>query len=564
MKEIFQQSFAFLQKVGKSLMLPVSVLPIAGILLGVGAAKFGILPDALSKMMEDSGGAIFGSLPMLFAIGVTLGFTHNDGVAAMASMIGYSVMKAVLAVMAGVFAIKGIDTGVFGGIVMGGITAALYNKYYKIEMPSYLGFFGGKRFIPIVTSFAAIAAGVVLAYVWPPIGNAIQAFSLWAAKENPSLAFTIYGIGERSLIPFGLHHIWNAPFFFDAGSFVDPATGKTITGEIQRYLMGDPTAGNLAGGYLFKMWGLPGAAIAMWHAARPENKKKVAGIMISAALTSFVTGITEPIEFSFLFVAPLLYVLHALMSGFAFFLCIALGIKHGTTFSHGLIDFLVLFPKSTNAMYLWVLGPIWAAFYYGVFRVVIAKFDLKTPGREIEVEESSSEAGSSTIAEKLVAAFGGRENIKSLDACITRLRVQVGDMSLAQEAVFKEMGAAGVVKVGSGLQVIFGTKSENLKTQMEEYLNKTAGVASAATANSAFPNATSITQALGGKENITDVKTVAETRVRVTLKNPTRANIQALKALVKKSGAEAEMYTGGVVHVVAGANAADITKEIQG
>lgn len=557
MKNILKASFGFLQKTGKSLMLPVSVLPVAGLLLGIGSAHFGILPEAVSNMMASAGDVIFSNLALLFAVGVTLGFTANDGVAAMASMIGYAIMVASMGVMAKILGIEAINTGVFGGILIGGVAAALYNKYYKIELPQYLGFFGGKRFIPIVTSFAAIFTGVILSYIWPPIGGAIKSFSHWASSENPALAFTLYGIGERALIPFGLHHIWNAPFFFETGSFID--NGQVVTGEIARYLHGDPTAGNLAGGYLFKMWGLPAAAIAMWHAAKPENKKIVAGVMISAALTSFLTGITEPIEFSFLFVAPFLYALHAVLSGLAFLVCILLGIKHGTTFSHGLIDFIVLLPKSTNAAYLWILGPIWAVMYYTIFRWAIAKFDLKTPGREV-VDTTEMTVGSGTDSEfigGLVAAFGGKNNITNLDACITRLRVQVADPALIQEDYFKKHGASGVLKAGSGIQVIFGPRSENIKTNMEEFLKS-----GAATPVNKTKTATVATQTvqlksdwvslLGGAQNVLETSVVAKTRVRVLVRNLDQVKLKDLKKQASQSGYAAESYAGSVVHIVAG------------
>lgn len=481
---IGKQSFAVLQKVGKSLMLPVSVLPVAGILLGVGAADFAVLPDVVNSIMEAAGGAIFGNLALIFAIGVALGFTENDGVSALAATVGYVVLLATMGVMAGVLGhetkaimgIQAIETGVFGGIVIGGIAGWLFNKYYRISLPPYLGFFAGKRFVPIVTAFAAIATGVVLSFIWPPIGGAIQAFSHWAASENPVLAFTIYGVVERSLIPFGLHHIWNVPFFFEVGQYTDPATGEVIRGEIYRYVAGDPTAGNMAGGYLFKMWGLPAAALAIWQCARPEEKKRVGGLMMSAALTSFLTGITEPIEFSFLFVAPILYGVHAILAGVAYATCIILGVKHGMTFSHGLIDFVVLYGQSTKGWWLIPLGLIWAAVYYTVFRVMILSMDLKTPGREPETPDVHEvEAGvADAFAKQLVLAFGGKSNIKSLDACITRLRVQVNDPAKAADAKLKALGATGVVRVGNGIQAIFGTQSENLKTDMEIYL-KTAG-----------------------------------------------------------------------------------------
>ena len=231
----------------------------------------------------------------------------------------------------------------------------------------------------------------------------------------------------------------------------------------------------MTGGYLFKMWGLPAAAFAMWHAARPEQRAKVGGIMISAALTAFLTGITEPIEFAFLFVAPLLYVVHALLAGLAYFLCVELGIKHGFTFSHGLIDYIVLFPKSHGALWLLVIGPVWAAMYYGIFAFAIRRFNLLTPGRELEEAAKTPRAASGDqFALQLVRAFGGRSNIVSLDACITRLRVTLADVTKASPDTLKALGAAGVVVVGNGMQAIFGTRSENLKTEMEEYL-KSAG-----------------------------------------------------------------------------------------
>lgn len=475
--------FANLQKVGKSLMLPVSVLPVAGILLGVGAAKFSWLPAIVSQIMEQAGGAVFGNMALIFAIGVALGFTNNDGVAGLAATVGYVILTKTIGVVAPIIA--GLDpaaadyasmadkvsnVGVLGGIVAGGIAAFMFNRFYRIQLPEYLGFFAGKRFVPLSTGIVAIVVGVVMAFVWPPVGALIQSFSHWAAYQNPALAFGIYGVVERSLIPFGLHHIWNVPFFFEAGEYTN-AAGQVIHGEIARYIAGDPTAGNLAGGYMFKMYGLPAAAIAMWHAAKPENRAKVGGIMVSAALTSFLTGITEPIEFAFLFVAPVLYAIHALLAGSAFVVTILLGMKHGTTFSHGLIDFVVLFAQSTKGWMFPILGLVYAAIYYTIFRVAISALDLKTPGREDEVaEESVSEMAEHYMAEQLVLAFGGKANIASLDACITRLRVGVKDVAKVDQAKLKQLGAAGVVVAGSGIQAIFGTKSDNLKTDMDMWM----------------------------------------------------------------------------------------------
>ena len=474
---MLKNAFANLQKVGKSLMLPVSVLPVAGILLGVGAAKFSWLPAIVSQIMNDAGGAVFGNMALLFAIGVALGFTNNDGVSALAATVGYYILKATIVIVGPTsLALYGLDgdvtklteTGVLGGIIAGGIAAYMFNRFYRIQLPDYLGFFAGKRFVPLSTGIVAIAAGVVLAFVWPPIGGAIKAFSHWAAYQNPALAFGIYSVVERSLIPFGLHHIWNAPFFFEVGEYTN-ATGQVFHGEIARYIAGDATAGNLAGGYMFKMYGLPAAAIAMWHTAKPENRAKIGGIMVSAALTSFLTGITEPIEFAFLFVAPVLYAIHALLAGSAFVVMILLGMKHGTTFSHGLIDYLVLFSQSSKGLMFPVIGLIYAAVYYTVFRVAITALDLKTPGREDESADDVVLSGTE-MAGELVSAFGGKENIANLDACITRLRVSVKDIAKVDQAKLKSLGAAGVVVAGSGVQAIFGTKSDNLKTDMDHWI----------------------------------------------------------------------------------------------
>ncbi|HPX60631.1 MAG TPA: PTS glucose transporter subunit IIBC [Deltaproteobacteria bacterium] len=584
---MLKQTFAFMQKIGKALMLPVSVLPVAGILLGVGSAKFPFLPETLSSVMAQSGGAIFGSLAILFAIGVALGLTNNDGVSALAAVVGYMVLLATMGVMApllgsetkSVMGIMSIDTGVFGGILIGGIAAGLFRRYYHITLPPYLGFFSGKRFVPIVTAFAAIACGVVLSVIWPPIGDSIKSFSYWAAESNPATAFSLYGVVERMLIPFGLHHIWNVPFFFEAGRYLDPQTGKIITGEIQRYIAGDPTAGNMAGGYLFKMWGLPAAAIAIWHTAKPENRVKIGGIMVSAALTSWLTGITEPIEFSFMFVAPALYVIHALLAAGAYWTCITLGIKHGMTFSHGLIDYIVLFPQSSHALWLLVIGPLWGGLYYGLFRWFIVHFDCKTPGREAEETTAAAASGSNDFARQLVLAFGGRSNIASLDACITRLRVELNDVSRASAPALKALGAAGVVVVGNGVQAIFGTRSENLKTDMEEYL-KTAGPeadeapAPSPVAPAAEPGlsprlrdplaaekAQQIIAALGGGKNIMRVDACAATRLRLELGSTDMISDQGLES----AGVSGIMrISESVVHLVVGLNADQYAAEMQG
>ncbi|MFN2397461.1 MAG: PTS glucose transporter subunit IIBC [Gemmatimonadaceae bacterium] len=565
-------AFGWLQKIGKSLMLPVSVLPVAGILLGVGSAKFAILPPVVSNVMAQAGGAVFGNLPLIFAIGVALGLAGNDGVAALAAVVGFAVMIATMGVMAPlvgyeprpIMGIQSIETGVFGGILIGAVAAILFNRYFRLKLPPYLGFFAGKRSVPILTAFAAVVAGITLSFIWPPIGRAIDGFSRWAASGNPSIAFAMYGVVERSLIPFGLHHIWNVPFFFEVGQYLDPETGKIIRGEIYRFTAGDPTAGNLAGGYLFKMWGLPAAALAIWRCARPENRAKVGGIMISAALTSFLTGITEPIEFAFLFVAPVLYVIHALLAGAAYFTAIELGIRHSTTFSHGLIDYVVLFPNSERGLWFLWLGPLWAMMYFVLFRTLILRGDLKTPGREVEdlsVGGASVDApATGSMASDLVAAFGGAGNIRGLDACITRLRVDLHDVTRASAAALRGLGAAGVVQVGNGMQAVFGTRSENLKTDMEEYM-RSAGVATGPATTLAAPavvdrkvavsgaSASALEAALGGASNIISLEPCALTRLRVEVRDPRSIDESALEA----AGASGLLrISDTVVHVIVG------------
>ncbi|MCG7400710.1 MULTISPECIES: PTS glucose transporter subunit IIBC [Caballeronia] len=564
---MFKNAFGVVQKVGKSLMLPVAVLPVAGLLLGLGATDFhGYVPAIILELMKNAGDVIFGNLPLIFAIGVALGFTENDGVSGIAATIGYLVMTATLGVIAKlegveptmIMGIPSIQTGVFGGILAGGLAAWMFNRYYRITLPAYLGFFAGKRFVPIVTAIGAIVLGAVLSVVWPPIGGVIKAFSQWAAVSDPRTAATVYGFVERLLIPFGLHHIWNVPFFFEAGSFLDPTTGKIVHGDINRFFAGDPTAGILSGAFLFKMFGLPAAAIAIWHCAKPEKKVAVGGMMVSAALTSFLTGITEPIEFAFLFVAPVLYFIHACLAASAQFVANTLNMHMGFTFSQGAIDFLMfnlIGNKATHAWYVFILGPIYAAIYYVVFRFVITRFNLKTPGREDDTAATAavSSSGVGGRSRDLVLAFGGRSNIKSLDACITRLRITVNDPSLVDDARLKALGAAGVVRVGNGVQAIFGPLSENMKTDMQDYLKTAgsdadlpvAGAASTATASDAMSapaaapaqdaaqqkaRAEKIRAALGGAANILKLEPLAATRLRVALGDASRLDGAALKA----------------------------------
>jgi len=604
---MFKNAFAVLQKIGKALMLPVAVLPIAGLLLGIGATDFHTTNHvvlAILALMKNSGDVIFGNLPLIFAIGVALGFTENDGVAAIAATIGFLVMTVTLGVMAGILGVKpdtilglpSMQTGVFGGILAGGLAAFMFNRFFRISLPSYLGFFAGKRFVPIVTAISAIVLGAILSIVWPPIGGAIKTFSHWAAVSDPRTAATVYSFVERLLIPFGLHHIWNVPFFFEMGSFLDPSTGKMVSGDITRFFAGDPTAGILSGAFLFKMFGLPAAAIAIWHTAKPEHKMTVGGIMISAALTSFLTGITEPIEFSFLFVAPVLYFFHACLAASAQFVANTLNMHMGFTFTQGGIDFLInlIGDKAQGAWYVFILGPIYAVIYYTVFRFVIQKFNLKTPGREDEVAGAAPIAmseGKFGKARDLVMAFGGRKNITSLDACITRLRVAVKDPAKVDQPKLKALGATGVMAVGNGFQAIFGPLSENMKGEMEDYL-KVAGpeadgdaapvttpVASGEATPKETPAATPVTPAtadavedwvreaagpmlasLGGRANVRKLDAVAFTRLRVELADASKFD----EAAAKLSGVVAVMKAApGVLHLIVGDKATQFASAMQ-
>jgi PTS system glucose-specific IIC component len=581
----FKPFFAVLQQIGRSLMLPVSVLPVAGILLGIGSAKFSWMPPLMAKVMAQSGGSIFGNLPLIFAIGVALGFAANDGVAAVAAVVGYFVMISTMGVM-GEFrglklteltGVQTLETGVFGGILVGLMAGLLFRRFYRIELPPYLGFFAGKRFVPIITGVCAVILGVLMSILWPPVQTVITLFSEYVAKGNPALSVTVYGVVERGLIPFGLHHIWNNPFFFQVGSYLDPATGKEVHGDITRFFAGDKTAGILGGAYLFKMWGLPAAAVAIWHSARPERRKEVGGIMISAAFTSFLTGITEPIEFSFLFVAPLLYGLHACLAGSAFLVMYVLGGKLGYTFSHGLIDYVLFYALDTKPWLVMILGPLYALTYYAVFRAAIGMFNLKTPGREDDMAENTLVVSAGGLAQAVLDALGGGPNLLALDACITRLRVTVKAMDKVNSETLKQLGAAGVMVVGDSLQAIFGTRSENIKTDIEALLaGKGKAVARQAEPgiNPVEPRLLDeapcepypaelrarIVEAIGGMDNLLEVRRVAVTRVRLKLRQSERLQRDALQNLGVRG---VQVLGDGVVHLIVGEESARWSKSLE-
>jgi len=510
---MFKKIFGVLQKVGKALMLPVAILPAAGLLLAFGNAfqnpqtlKYLPFLDAswfqlVARIMEQSGDIIFGNLSLLFAVGVAVGLAGGEGVAGLAAIVGYLIMNKTMSVFkdvgqyivldkalniakfddpsyAFVLGIPTLQTGVFGGIIVGILAAWAYNKYFEIDLPSYLGFFAGKRFVPIATAAFSVLLGILMCFIWPPIQHGLNTFSHNMIDANLTLSAFIFGVIERSLIPFGLHHIFYAPFWFEFGSYTDKA-GLVVHGDQKIFFAQlkdgvELTAGTfMVGKFPFMMFGLPAAALAMYHEAKPENRKIAGGILASAALTSFLTGITEPIEFSFLFVAPVLFGIHAIFAGLSFMIMQILNVKIGMTFSGGLIDYLLfgVLPNRTGWWWVIIVGLVLAVIYYFGFRFAIRKWNLRTPGREEAVaEESTSNTPANELPYEILQALGGKDNIASLDACITRLRVQVNAKDEVNKDRLKALGAAGVLEVGNNIQAIFGPKSDTLKTQIKDIM----------------------------------------------------------------------------------------------
>ncbi|PZD97603.1 PTS glucose transporter subunit IICBA [Paenibacillus sambharensis] len=502
---MFKKFFGVLQKVGRAVMLPVAILPAAGILLALGNVLsnedlLALAPaleadwvQMIAHVMEEAGNIVFANLSLLFAVGVAVGLAGGEGVAALAAIVGYLIMNVTMGVLmevtpemvandagyANILGINTMQTGVFGGIIIGILAAVMYNRFFKIELPSYLGFFAGKRFVPIVTAGSALLVGIAMIAIWPPVQSGLNYFSESLVGTNLTLSAFIFGVIERSLIPFGLHHIFYSPFWFEFGEYVNSA-GEIVRGDQKIFFAQlkdgvELTAGTfMVGKFAFMMFGLPAAALAMYHEARPERRKIVAGIMGSAALTSFLTGITEPLEFTFLFVAPVLFGIHAIFAGLSFMIMEILNVKIGMTFSGGVIDFL-LYGVIQNRTAWWLVIPVglvFAVIYYFGFRFAIRKFNLKTPGRE-DVVEAGGDGAKGEVGElprNVLAALGGAGNIASLDACITRLRVQVKTPAEVDKERLKQLGAAGVLEVGNNIQAIFGTRSDTLKTQIQDVI----------------------------------------------------------------------------------------------
>lgn len=508
MSKIFDKA----QQFGKSFMLPIAILPAAGLLLGIGGAlsnpntikAYPILDVDLLQyifiLMSSAGNIVFANLPVLFSIGVAIGLARSDkGTAGLAAMLGFLIMNATMNALltitdnvaapealakAGqgmVLGIQTVETGVFGGIIVGIMTAMLHNKYNKITLPPFLGFFGGSRFVPIVTSIASIVLGVILFFVWPTIQGWI--FNAGGLVNKTGVIGTfIYGFILRMLGPFGLHHIFYLPFWQTALGGTMEINGKIIQGTQNIFFaqLGDADLTHyysgisryMSGRFITMMFGLLGAALAIYHTAKPEKKKVVGGLMLSAALTSFLTGITEPLEFSFLFIAPVLYVIHAIFDGLAFMMADILNITVGQTFSGGFIDYIlfgVLQGNSkTNYLLVIPIGIVWFFLYYVTFRFLITKFNFKTPGREDSEAVQTVEA--SERAETIIKGLGGKENIDTVDCCATRLRVTINDEHLFNEDLIKTTESRGIVKKGTGIQIIYGPHVTTIKNEVEEAL----------------------------------------------------------------------------------------------
>ncbi|MDV2884958.1 N-acetylglucosamine-specific PTS transporter subunit IIBC [Alkalihalophilus pseudofirmus] len=454
---------AFLQKIGKSLMLPIAVLPAAALLLRLGQEDLLNIP-----FMAGAGAAIFDNLALIFAMGVAIGFAHdNNGSAALAGAIGYFVL------VNGTQAINdNIEMAILGGIISGIIAGLLYNRFHNIQLPQWLGFFSGRRFVPIITAATMVLLAGIFGVVWPPIQEMINGLGQWIIDAG-ALGAGVYGFLNRLLIPIGLHHVLNSLVWFVFGEF------NGATGDLNRFFAGDPSAGIFMTGFFpVMMFGLPAACLAIILTAKKEKKKQVTGMFIGLALTSFLTGITEPIEFSFMFLSPLLYVIHALLTGAAMSVTYLLEIRHGFGFSAGFLDYALNFSIAQRPLLLLGVGLVYGVIYFVIFYVLIRVLNLKTPGREDDdeiVEESSTEHATGdkyhTMAVQFIDALGGKENITSIDNCATRLRLEIADSSLIDENALKKSGARGVMRMSkSSIQVIVGTDVEFVSDKMKQML----------------------------------------------------------------------------------------------
>lgn len=471
----------FFQRLGRALQLPIAVLPVAALLLRFGQ------PDLLNvPFIAQAGGAIFDNLALIFAIGVASSWSKdNAGSAALAGAVGYFVMtKAMVTIN------PEINMGVLAGIITGLVAGAVYNRWAGIKLPDFLSFFGGKRFVPIATGFFCLILAAIFGYVWPPVQHAIHSGGRWIVSAG-ALGSGIFGFINRLLIPTGLHQVLNTIAWFQIGEFTN-AAGAVFHGDINRFYAGDGTAGMFMSGFFpIMMFGLPGAALAMYLAAPKARRPMVGGMLLSVAITAFLTGVTEPLEFLFMFLAPLLYLLHAVLTGISLFIATALGIHAGFSFSAGAIDYVLMYSlpaASKNVWMLLVMGVVFFFVYFLLFSAVIRMFNLKTPGREdkaadvvTEEANSNTEEGLTQLATSYIAAVGGTDNLKAIDACITRLRLTVGDSAKVNDAACKRLGASGVVKLNKQtIQVIVGAKAESIGDEMKKVVTRGPVAAAAA------------------------------------------------------------------------------------
>ena len=461
----------FFQRLGRALQLPIAVLPVAALLLRFGQ------PDLLNMpFIAQAGGGIFDNLALIFAIGVASSWSKDSaGAAALAGGIGYFILtKAMITIN------PAINMGVLAGIITGLVGGMVYNRWSDIKLPDFLSFFGGKRFVPIATGFFCLILAAIFGYVWPPVQNAIHAGGEWIVGAG-AFGAGIFGFVNRLLIPTGLHQVLNTIAWFQIGDFTN-AAGTVFHGDINRFYAGDGTAGMFMSGFFpIMMFGLPGAAFAMYFAAPKERRPVVGGMLLSVALTAFLTGVTEPLEFLFMFLAPLLYLVHAILTGISLYIATALGIHAGFSFSAGAIDYALMYnlpAASKNVWMLLVLGVIFFIVYFILFSVIIRVFNLKTPGREdsvadqgVQESNSNTEEGMNQLALNYIGALGGSDNLKGIDACITRLRLNVKDSALVNEPLAKRLGASGVIRLNKQtVQVIVGTRAESIAGAMRTVL----------------------------------------------------------------------------------------------
>ena len=522
--EMKDKIFGVLQRVGRSFMLPIALLPAAGLLLGIGSSftnpttletyhLTGIITEGgvlytILDIMSKTGSAVFDNLALLFAMGVAIGMAKQEKeVAALSGAIAYPIMNTAISAMitasggiaalpvnstANVLGITTLQMGVFGGIIVGLGTAALHNRFYNIQLPQVLSFFGGTRFVPIICSVVFLAVGVLMFFVWPVVQRGISALGT-LVLESGYAGTWIYGVIERALIPFGLHHVFYMPFWqteLGGSAVVD---GTVVTGAQNIFFaelasrstehFSSSATRFMAGKFPFMIFGLPAAAFAMYRAAKPEKKKAVGGLLLSAALTSAITGITEPLEFTFLFVAPLMYGVHCVLAGLSYMLMHILNVGVGMTFSGGAIDLVLFGVLQGNAKTGWIwiviIGLIYAVIYYFVFYFMITKLNLKTPGREADNEETKlytrkdmQSKRKNDVSPLILRGLGGRGNISDIDCCATRLRVTVADASLVDEALLKQSGASGVIRRGNGVQIVYGPQVSVIKSALDEYMRE--------------------------------------------------------------------------------------------